>query len=260
MSDAANPLTGRLPSAPGVFVTGTDTGVGKTVVAGALAMLARTQGARVGVFKPVATGCRRVNTVGLVSGDSEFLAFCADSGLDLATITPVCYHEPLAPMAAAQREGRSVDFDAIASAYGRVVAGSDWVVVEGIGGALVPLTRRVCLLDVAAAMGLPLLVVARAGLGTINHTLLTVEAARRRGLKVAAVAINRYRAASADLAEETNPAALEELTHLPVVCVPDDPETRVEPPPAIGPGVLFACDQLLKRLPAWPTKSARRKR
>ncbi|MCG3181584.1 MAG: ATP-dependent dethiobiotin synthetase BioD [Phycisphaerae bacterium] len=255
MSKRANPLMGRFePAAAGVFVTAIDTEVGKTVIAGALAMAARRGGRRVGVFKPFATGCRHRQGLGLVSSDSEFLAWAADCELDLATITPQRWHAPLAPMAAAKAENRPVDFDAVVSAWRRLRAASDFAVVEGIGGILVPLTRDASVLDLAEAMGLPAVVVARPLLGTLNHTLLTVDALRSRGLKVAAVAINRYNPDSHDPAEESNPAVLAELTRLPIVCVPDDAQTRVEPAPAIGGSVLFPCQNellplLLKEVP-----------
>lgn len=249
-----NPLpAGLVGNTPGLFVTATDTGVGKTIVAGALAMIHRLHRKRVGVLKPIATGCRRARGAGgvplvegeLVSSDAEFLAWSADSNQSLVTINPVRYAEPLAPLVAARRAGRPIDFDAIVESAERVAADSDLIIVEGIGGLLVPITRKLTVLDLAEAFALPLLIVARPALGTLNHTLLTVQAARHRGLKVAAIAVNRYNPHSADLSEESNPAVLAELTRLPVVCVPDDAETHVEPTPAIGNDVLFACRQIV---------------
>lgn len=241
----ANPLIGRLPAPRrGLFITATDTGVGKTIITGALAMLARGAGRKVGAFKPIATGCRADAGGGLVSSDAEFLAWSADSDQPLATINPVRYHEPLAPLVAARRARSPIDFEAISLAYSRLTESSDLVLVEGIGGLLVPITEKLTVLDLAEAFDLPLLIVARPGLGTLNHTLLTVRTASQANLAVAAIVINRYRADSQDLAEESNPAVLAELTGLPVFCVPDDAETRVEPSPAIGPDVLFACRQI----------------
>lgn len=245
-----NPLLGRLGcQAPGVFVTGTDTGVGKTAVAGGLARAISQAGRHVGVFKPIATGCRHMSGVGLVSGDAEFLAWAANSEQPLATINPVRYADPLSPLTASRRTRQPIDFDGIAGAWSRICANSDATIVEGLGGLLVPITEKLTVLDLAEAFGLPVLVVARAGLGTLNHTLLTVGAARARGLAVAAIAINRYRPHSPDLSEESNPAILAELTGLPVVCVPDDPDTRTEPNPSLGADVLFACRQI--RIPGF---------
>ena len=246
---SANPLLSLIPRTgkPGLFVTGTDTGIGKTVIAGAIAMLQRRAGRRVGVLKPIATGCRFLPGVGLVSSDAEFLAWSAESMHNLATISPVRYHDPLCPLTAARRAKQPIDFTTIADAYSQIAADNDFVVVEGIGGLLVPLTETLTVLDLAEAFNcaeLPLLIVAASTLGTLNHTLLTVQAARSRGLTIAAIVVNGYRADSDDLSEESNPPLLAELTGLPVICVPDDPDTCVEPKPALGEAVLFAAGQI----------------
>lgn len=200
----------------GWFVTGTDTGVGKTVIAGALACLLREAGRRVGVFKPVATGCRRELDLGLVSSDTEFLAHCSESRDTLATITPIRYAEELAPMAAAERSRRPIDFDAIRESHARIAAHSDVMIIEGVGGLLVPIDARTFVADLAREFGLPLIVVARAGLGTLNHTLLTLEAARTRGLRVDAVVLNHYESMQPTLAEETNPDVIARLGRVPL--------------------------------------------
>lgn len=211
----------------GWFVTATDTGVGKTVISGALAWLARHHGRRVGVFKPVATGCRHDVRLGLVSEDTEFLAHCAESGETLEVITPVRYAGELAPMVAARREHRPVDWTAIDECWQRISGANDWYVVEGVGGLLVPIDEKTSVADYAGRLGLPLVIVARAGLGTINHTLLTVEAARSRGLEVAAVVINGYEPASGTLAEETNPEMIAELADMRIpLIVPHDPRVN----------------------------------
>lgn len=211
---------------PGWFITATDTGVGKTVIAGALAMLVREQGLRVAVFKPVATGCRRDMRLGLVSEDAEFLAHCAESDATLETINPVRYGGDLAPLAAAEHTRKPVDWDAIDRSWGQLRASSEWVVVEGAGGLLVPIDREHSMADLAKRFDLPLVIVARPALGTINHTLLTIEAARSRGLVIAAVVINGYRPDSATLAEETNPDVIARLARIPIpLIVPFDART-----------------------------------
>ena len=223
----------------GWFVTGTDTGVGKTVIAGALALLARQAGRRVGVFKPVATGCRRDMRLGPVSEDSEFLAHCADARYDLATINPVRYTGNLSPMVAAEWTKRPVDWDAIDTSWRQICASADWMIVEGAGGLLVPIDRTRNMANLAAQLGLPLIIVARPGLGTINHTLLTLEAARARNLPVAAVVINGYRPGSATLAEETNPEIISRLARINIpLIVPFDPHTDVRQG-AVGESVLY---------------------
>jgi dethiobiotin synthetase len=224
---------------PGWFVTGTDTGVGKTVIAGALALLVRQHGRRVGVFKPVATGCRRDVRLGLVSEDTEFLAHCAESADTLETITPVCYAGELAPMAAAERQRHPIDWTVIDGSWERIRGGSDWQIVEGAGGLLVPIDAGSSMADLAVRFALPLVIVARPGLGTINHTLLTIEAARSRKLAIAAVVINGYRPGSATLAEETNPEIISRLARIPIpLIVPWDPVTDVRTG-AVGESVLY---------------------
>ncbi|HYO08156.1 MAG TPA: dethiobiotin synthase [Tepidisphaeraceae bacterium] len=206
---------------PGLFVTGTDTGVGKTVVAGAIARALRGQGHRVGVLKVAATGCVH-RREGWVSEDAEFLAHCADAAQPLDVIAPVRYAEPLAPAVAAQRAGVGFDWDAVARSLAMIARDSDAMVVEGVGGIMVPLDPKHTVLDVAAWLNLPAVIVARAGLGTINHTLLTIEALRSRGVPVAGVVINRYPTDTPDLATETNPRAIEKWGRIPVLAIVPD--------------------------------------
>jgi dethiobiotin synthetase len=222
----------------GWFVTGTDTGVGKTVVAGALAWLAREAGWRVGVFKPTATGCRRDVRLGLVCADTEFLAHCAEASENLETINPVRYSAELAPMVAAERQHRPIDWAAIRASWERIRQ-ADVAVVEGAGGLLVPIDREHNMADLAKELDIPLVIVARPGLGTINHTLLTIEAARTRGLSIAAVVINGYRPDAATPAEESNPEVIGRLAKMPIpLIVPFDPGTSVEKG-KIGESVLY---------------------
>jgi dethiobiotin synthetase len=238
----------------GIFVTGTDTGVGKTVIAGGLAMLWRRQGLRVGVFKPIATGCAWRIRLGLTSDDAECLSYCAGCDLPLDVVNPIRYRRPVAPMVAADESHTPIDFDVLWHAYDQVCRASDAVIVEGVGGLLVPIERRKLVADLAVDIGLPLLIVARAGLGTINHTLLTIEAARARGLKIAGVVLNGYNARSPSLAEETNPATIAECAGIPVpTVVPHDRHTDVKNG-QIGRRVLDA----LKRLELAPKNSAPR--
>jgi len=227
----------RPVSIPGLFVTGTDTGVGKTVVAGAIAAWFRRQGHRVAVLKPLATGCER-RREGLVSEDAEFLAHCADSPHPLDVVCPQRFVEPLAPSVAAERAGTPVDWVAVQRSLDAMARDSDVIVVEGVGGVMVPLDDRHTVLDLAKWLRLPAVVVARAGLGTINHTLLTVEAVRRV-TRVAGVVINRYPAENAGVAEETNPRVIAKWGRTSVLCVvPDEPLTGS--PPGLSPGIVSA--------------------
>ena len=204
---------------PGIFVTGTDTGIGKTVIAGAIARhLRKREGLRVGVFKPVGSGCV-VRREGLVSEDAEFLAHCAEARQPLDLICPQRYVEPLAPAVAGERAKQPVNWPIVDNALRLIARESDVVVVEGVGGILVPLDAKHTVADFAVELGLPAIVVARAGLGTINHTLLTLEALRSRGVKVGGIVVNRYPPDTPGLAEETNPRAIEKWGKAPVLAV-----------------------------------------
>lgn len=218
----------HLPKPHGLFITGTDTGVGKTLVAGGIAHLLTRQGLKVGVFKPVASGCRSERE-GLISDDAEFLSFCAQSEMPLTVINPVTFQTPAAPIVCIRHEHRPMDYEQIATAYTYLCEHSDVVIVEGIGGVLVPLTETETLLDLAVEFDLPTLIVARPDLGTINHSLLTIKAVRDAGLPLAGVVMNGYNARNADLAVETAPdviAALGQTTILAVL--PYDEDVSVE--------------------------------
>jgi dethiobiotin synthetase len=210
-------------SIPGLLITGTDTGVGKTVIAGAIAHSLRRQQHRIGVLKPVATGCVR-RREGLVSEDAEFLAHCADTPFPLDVICPQRYAEPLAPAVAADRASQPLDWDAVQRSLDMICRGSDLLIVEGVGGVMVPLDAKHTCLDMATWLGLPVIIVARAGLGTINHALLTARVLKAAGVKVAGVVINRYTAEHPSVAEETNPRIIERWSKLPVLCIV--PEVR----------------------------------
>jgi dethiobiotin synthetase len=214
------------PSIPGLLITGTDTGIGKTLIAGAIAAHLRRQGLRVGVLKPAASGCvsRRE---GLVSEDAEFLAHCADAPHPLDIVAPQRFAEPLAPAVAAQRLGVSLDWDAIQRSMNIITRDSDILIVEGVGGIMVPMDGKHTMLEVAQWLKLPAVVVARPNLGTINHTLLTVNALRDAKAKVSGVVINRYPAEMPGVAEETNPRAIEKWGKVPVLCIVPDVKEKI---------------------------------
>jgi dethiobiotin synthetase len=183
-------------------VTGTDTGVGKTLVACALARGLRSRGVDVGVMKPVETG------VGS-SGPADARALREAAGVDeaLELVCPQAFSLAAAPCVAAAAEGRRVDRRAIDAAYDALRSRHEFMLVEGAGGLLVPIAEGFSMADLALGLGLPLLVVARAALGTINHTLLTLEAAEQRGLRLAGVVISHAGGALSD-ADVRNLAAL----------------------------------------------------
>jgi dethiobiotin synthetase len=223
---------------PGLFITGTDTGVGKTVVAGAIADWFRRRDQRVAVLKPVATGCVR-RREGLVSEDAEFLAVCADARHPLDLICPQRYLEPLAPAIAAERAKQPLDWEAVQRSIDLMSRGSDVMIVEGVGGLMVPLDAKHTVRDLARWLMLPAVVVARPGLGTINHTLLTVEALRSAGVGVAGVVINQYPAEIPGIAEESNPRAIEKWGRVPVLAIVPEEEFQA---PVLPPGIVAATE------------------
>lgn len=222
------PIDLNLPKKSGLFITGTGAGVGKTLIAGAIAKMLTDDGVKAGVFKPIATGCKR-QWEGLVSCDTEFLANCANSDLSLSTITPVGYVTPAAPILGAAQEGHPVDFDAVADAYKDICDNSDIVIVEGIGGVRMPLTAEFDLLDLAVEFGLPVVVITRLNAGTINHTLMTLDCIRAAELKIAGVIINGYNATEATVAEETAGQVIAQCGGVNILCsVPFDETVDIE--------------------------------
>jgi dethiobiotin synthetase len=205
-----------LPPVKGVFVTGTDTDVGKTWVAAGLTAALRRLGLKAVYFKPVQSGCPKERGR-LVPTDARFARELARLKEPLERLTPIMLRLPLAPGVAAAREGVSVDLERLAGAYRRLAADYEFLVVEGAGGLYVPLIGlHFLVLDLIRWLDLPLVVVARAGLGTINHTALTVLAARGAGIPVAGVVLNRY-PETPGLAEQTNPQVIEALTGVPIL-------------------------------------------
>lgn len=226
----------------GLFVTGTDTGVGKTFVARGLAAALRGRGRRVGVLKPVETGC------GGASGrpaDALALRSAAGGTLPLESICPCRLDAPLAPDAAARLEGVRIDPAVLLAAFRAVERTHDVTLVEGAGGLLVPIVERYAMADLARDLDLPLLVVVHSKLGAVNHTLLTLEAAAARGLAVRGYVLNH--AAAADEAAATNAALLARCTDVPclgaVAWTPSaerDPRAVVEA--ALDWGRVFPAD------------------
>jgi len=226
---------------PGLFVTGTDTGVGKTVATCAIAVALRRAGARPGVCKPFATGCRRERE-GLVSDDAEALAHFADCRLPLDVINPVRFAAPLAPAVAAEQARRPIDWGAVAQSLTRIDAASDVTLVEGVGGVMVPIDGNMTVLDLARAIGYPAVIVARSALGTLNHTAMTARLLRDAGVRIAGVVMNAYDADSPDVSMASNRRWIARLCDCPVLAVlPRCDEANVRPWDAtIDPAILDA--------------------
>lgn len=222
------------PDIPGLFVTGTNTEVGKTVVACLIADQLRRDGVRVGVLKPFASGCDVIDEGAeqrLTSHDARQLAIAA--GLDWSPETedlvcPLRYFPPLAPGAAIAQESeqasdRLPDYAAIDRTLRAWEQRCDVLIVEGIGGIMVPLDlppsgrEPETVLDLMTALGYPAIVVADASLGTLNHTAMTIEVARSRGLDVAGVVLNRFDPVMGDPSTASNPRWIEMQTRAPVL-------------------------------------------
>ena len=207
----------------GFFITGTDTGVGKTIIAGALILVIRSLGLRVCGMKPIETGCmkaeRGFKDRVLETSDGMFLKETADMDDSIDVITPIRFEKPLAPFPASEIEGIPVDIDKIKKAFKYLLKKYDMVVVEGIGGLLVPIQRDYFVLDLAKDFGLPIIIVSRPGIGTINHTLLTVNYAMKEGLNVAGIILNYSRPPENTLAEQTNPEVIRQISPVPILGV-----------------------------------------
>ncbi len=204
-------------SGKGIFITGTDTGVGKSVVAAVLARLLHLRGVNVGVMKPVTSGAREEEDR-LISDDAELLAWSAGLHRCDADIAPYLLRCPVAPAEAASLEGREIDFRIIGEAYARLAARHDLVIVEGAGGLMVPLAGNLLIADLVSFLDLPLLVVARPALGTINHTLMTCFSARQLGITLRGVIVNNY-PEQPDPAEQSAPRLIGSLAGAPFLGV-----------------------------------------
>ncbi len=191
-----------------IFVTGTDTGVGKTVVTAGLAAVMQSLGYITGVYKPVQSGAVEKNNE-LIAPDLEFV-----KSIDQNVLTKVSYNfkAPVAPSLAAILDNAKVYKNRLKIDYESMKDSCDFVITEGAGGLLVPVVDNFMIRDLAKLLDLPVLIVARPDLGTINHTLLTIEAAIARGLEVLGVIISNYPSGTDDIAVKTSPDIIAELT------------------------------------------------
>jgi dethiobiotin synthetase len=205
----------------GLFITGTDAGVGKTLIGCALAFAAHARGMRVGVMKPIETGCREVAGI-LESADVRGLAYAAACDLPIELICPYRYRSPLAPPAAAEADNVAPpDLLEIAESYRKIAAGSDLVIVEGIGGIATPIAWRAVhsrakdSTDLARALNVDIVIVAANRPGCLNASMLTIHHAQSRGLGIVGVILNDADAIASP-ASETNRESLRKLTGVPI--------------------------------------------
>jgi dethiobiotin synthetase len=204
----------------GVFVTGTDTGVGKTVVAAAICAALAARGARVAAFKPVVSGLDE--DPGEFGPDHELLASLASAGQSPEDVAPWRFGPPVSPHYAAELAGQRIEPTQLLAA----ARTHELLVCEGVGGLMVPITPGYLVRDLAIDLGLPLVVAARTGLGTINHTLLTVEAARTAGLRVAGVVMTPWPDEPTEM-ERSNRATVERLADVRVSGLPPTSPDRL---------------------------------
>jgi dethiobiotin synthetase len=203
----------------GLFVTGTDTGAGKSVLTAAIVAALTAQGRRVAAVKPALTGLDEPDDNAPWPLDHELLARAA--GTSTEDVAHVTFGPPMSPHLAAELAGRPIDPEDLVAATRRKAAAGDVAIVEGVGGLLVPLATRPPYLvrDFARDVGLPLIVAARPGLGTINHTLLTLEAARATGLEVRGVVLTPWPGEPTAI-ERSNRDTIAELGEVPVATLP----------------------------------------
>ncbi|HLZ33502.1 MAG TPA: dethiobiotin synthase [Nitrospira sp.] len=207
----------RIRSRAGIFITGTDTAVGKTLVAAALGFYLKKRGLDVGVMKPIETGVAQSR---LAQSDAGRLRAIVDSEDTLAAICPYQFELPVAPLAAAQAERRAINPDVIRQVYRLLSRRYACMVVEGVGGVHVPVTPSTDVRELIIRLKLPVVVVGRAALGGINHALLTIEALHRKKIPIIALVLNRTqspRSALARTQERTTIEILRKQTGVPVL-------------------------------------------
>jgi dethiobiotin synthetase len=197
------------------FITGTDTGVGKTLVGGGIAGVLKRSGKRVGVLKPFESGCSKLGGE-LIPEDALFLKNISGCAEDIDVICPYRMEHPLAPGVAAEIEGVAIDLDRVRSCFKALKEKYETVLVEGAGGLMVPVTGDLLISDLIKMLDLPIIIVSRLSLGTINHTLLTVKHALACGISVAGIILNQV-TPEIGKAEETNPEVIKRFSGIPIL-------------------------------------------
>jgi dethiobiotin synthetase len=195
----------------GLFIAGTDTAVGKTLVTAGIAAYLRERGVDCGVMKPVESGCLS----GAKDSDTAYLKKISRTADDLDQINTYAFAAPLAPGVAAAQEGVEISFDKIAESYKRLDLLHPVVLVEGAGGLIVPLNAEQTMADLILHLRLPVLLVGRLGLGTLNHTLLSLDYLERKGISVVGIVLNAT-TRNGDISEQSNPQTLAQWTNVPI--------------------------------------------
>lgn len=200
----------------GIFITGTDTGVGKTFVSIGLLQAFKEMGFSVCPMKPVETGCR-INGGKLIPLDTLKLMDASGVKEPIEVVNPYRFKPSLAPAVAAELEEAVIKRSRIISSYKKLSNKYDITIVEGAGGIMVPVYKRYLYLELIKDLDIPVIIVSRPGLGTINHTLLTIRTAQSRGIKILGVIINYAAKIKKSLSEKTNPEVIEQLGGAPVL-------------------------------------------
>lgn len=213
MQIASHPTLGI----PGLFITGTDTDVGKTYVTASLAAAMTAAHRQVAIYKPACSGAEIRDNGEPYWNDIEQLFAASGGWQPRDVICPQRFSEPLAPPVAARAESRSINEELLRVGLRNCCRDADAVLIEGVGGLLCPITETMSVAELAVEFGFPILIVARLGLGTINHTLMTVEIAERRGLQIAGVLLNQTSPADGDPSTSTNPAEIAKRISPPVL-------------------------------------------
>lgn len=201
----------------GYFITGTDTGVGKTIVTAAILRSFIKKGLKVGAMKAIETGCLNKDGI-LLPTDGMFLRDMAEMSDSIDLITPLRFENPLSPFVAAKLENSEVEIDRVFKAFDALRKKYDFIVVEGVGGLMVPLRKEekkkatfYFVRDLIKELGLSAIIITKPTLGTLNHTILTIEALKSKKIPIKGYIINFSEPAKNDIAEKTNPEALREL-------------------------------------------------
>ncbi|MCA9017464.1 MAG: dethiobiotin synthase, partial [Planctomycetaceae bacterium] len=205
-------------SIPGLMIVGTDTGVGKTYISAAIARQLTSEGTRTGAYKPACSGSITAEQTGAHYWEDVALLSQAIGGTFPAhRICPQTFHAPLAPPVAAKKEGKQVDEELLRQGALWWQDQVDFLIVEGVGGVLCPLSENALVVDFVAALNFPVLIVARAGLGTINHSLLTIEVLQKRGLTIAGLILNDVDPELSDESRASNADQIQQWTTVPVL-------------------------------------------
>ena len=248
----------EVPMNHGVFITGTDTGVGKTLVTAAFALHLKKRGLTVGVMKPIETGVSRGRET---QSDAARLRAIMESEEPAGAICPYPFELPVAPLAAAQAEGQTINPDTIKKVYRLLSSRYDCMVVEGIGGVHVPVTNSSNVMDLIKRLRLSVVVVGRSGLGGINHALLTIEALRRKHIHIVALVLNRthsVRSALARVQERSTIEILRRQADVPVLGpLPYEPGLPGRFRPTVAHLARSAAIKNLAKLVARPARQSR---